>query len=57
MVCVFIDLLKGLIHILLKSLDIFIIVILKSVSCVSAVLNFSGPSVVGLLCPGKDILS
>ena len=41
----------------LRPLNIFIIAILKSLTYASAILNFSEPTVVGLLCTGGDIFS
>lgn len=43
--CLFMNHLNGFIHILFKVLDISIIAILKCLSCVSAILHFSVPSV------------
>lgn len=45
------------IYILLKVMNIFIIAVLKSLPCVSAMLHFSGLTVVGFLSFGKNILS
>jgi hypothetical protein len=57
-ICVFAGFIKGFILILFKVLDHFIIAILTSLSCASAVLHFSEPTGVRLLalletyCPG-----
>lgn len=57
-VCVFIVFIKAFIHIL-RSLDIFTVVILKSLSCVSPKLHLVGgvSCYIGFLASGGCILS
>ena len=56
-VWVLLDFLKGFIHFLFKNRYHFHKTVLRSLSCASDMVEYSGPSVVGMLGSSEDILS